>query len=394
MGYKSKKSSCSLCSNDAPVKHDFCCNNKGDKNQAWDFYFLTSSYQDSTGKTSDIISLLNQNVLIHADPAAFLIKKCWKWYDGKCDKRHQICPSDIHISYVAIESNNCPGGDNQGNLSSLPLAPELCCFNNTCEYSSLNTAQLSRPPGVKNRGQGVSGATLVEPNNASPFPACRAAPLHPSTGSVSTEGAVFPGTVLLRVCFNTSSNCIYIKTNTTQNKFSRFTCKTGGWDGSTKCIYSLGQSNSRCANNNNGLATPSNSIITVIKADDTPLSVEHCNESTTYCYFSGSIAGANGTSVVQCASGSNACGQPQAFGLFGNCSLTIAQLCPNFQELGYAGKGSDLPLTTGSTGNGDMSGNIDLMDYGGLSSPYTYMALTWNDPNGECCPKKDNKKWW
>jgi hypothetical protein len=377
------------------VKHHSSCDNKqGDKNQAWDFYFLSSNYRNSNGTSA--ISLLNQNVVTHSDPAAFLIKKCWKWYDGKCDKHHQICPSDILVSYVALASNNCPDGDNQGNLSSLPLAPELCCFNNTCEYSSLSTAQLSRAPGVRE-----GGTTLVAAEGSSGDSSiCQAAPLTAADWNADGMQVVFannrvgPGTVLLRVCFNTSSNCIYIKTNTTQNKFSRFTCKTGGWDGSTKCIYSLGQSNSRCANNNNGLATPSNSIITVIKADDTPLSEEHCNESTTYCYFSGSIAGANGTSVVQCASGSNACGQPQAFGLFGNCSLTIDQLCPNFHELGYAGKGSDLPLTTGSTGNGASTGNSELADFGGLSSPYTYMALTWYDANGECCPKKDNKKWW
>ena len=33
------------------------------------------------------------------------------------------------------------------------------------------------------------------------------------------------------------------------------------------------------------------------------------------------------------------------------------------------------------------TGEFEEGEFGGLSCPYTYMALTWYDPNGDCCPK-------
>jgi hypothetical protein len=216
-----------------------------------------------------------------------------------------------------------------------------------------------------------------------------------SPGIIGATSAGNDGTVLLRVCFNTKSSCIYIKTPTTQNKFSRITAQCGsGWAKSTKCLYSLGMSSGRCANAGiGGKPIASNSAITVLKAESSDLIPNSScpgGQSLTYSYFSGSLAGANGTNVVPCASGVGACGQPNANGLFGNCVLNIQTICPDYQHLGYAGLGTDLVFTATPA-----SLNPSNANQRGLSFPYTYMALTWYDPLEDCCPKdKCQKNWW
>jgi hypothetical protein len=206
-----------------------------------------------------------------------------------------------------------------------------------------------------------------------------------------TSATAQDGTVLLRVCFNTKSNCIYIKTPTTQNKFSRITAQCGsGWGKSTKCLYTLGMNSGRCSNPNvGGKAIAGNSAITVLKAESSDL-VPSCpgGQSLTYCYFSGSLAGANGTTAVACTTGAGSCGQPNANGLFGNCVINVQSLCPDWQHLGYEGLGTDLVFTATPPSLNQNIGN----NRRGLSFPYTYMALTWYDALEDCCPTNTCKK--
>ena len=263
MRSKSKSTKdCTLCGRDAPKNKGFSCESSSDSNtpkpQAWDFYFLTNDYNPGS---PDILRDLNTAVACHTNAAAFLVNKCWQWYDGKCDKHHRICPSDIHVSYVSVAQNNCPGLDpGAGNFSSLPLGPAACCANNTsCSYENLVTSASSTPPGAPDVG--ALAVSLVEENSPD-IANCFAVPLAPgyrdTTRGLSqqkdsspgffgpTSATAQDGTVLLRVCFNTKSNCIYIKTPTTQNKFSRITAQCGsGWGKSTKCLYTLGMNSGR-----------------------------------------------------------------------------------------------------------------------------------------------------
>jgi hypothetical protein len=199
-------------------------------------------------------------------------------------------------------------------------------------------------------------------------------------------------TPLLRVCFNTSSSCIYVKTPSTQTKFSRVTCKSGGYPSIQKCIYTLGANGGgRCANHNPNTIKQGNSVITVLKADTSGQNLGCDQNAITYCYFSGALAGANGVAAMPCPSGTGSCGRPLANGIFGNCQICIKDLCPDYKHLGYCGNGNDKVFTSTLLMPGDPL-TPDPNNAVGLAAPYCFAALTWNDPLEDCCPKPHKKK--
>ena len=371
MPHSSSKSkslrNCALCKSD--IKNKFSCeiseDSKKPRPQAWDIYLFGS---DLAAKD---ITVLNTAVASNTNAAAFLVKKCWQWYDGKCDKAHVICPSDIHVSWVQVGVNNCPS---PGSQTQLPLGPEACCANNNCDISVFNTASQSTPFKVP----------LDDANEGIPLASCNSFPV--AYSDTDQDGPkIQQNTPLLRVCFNTSSSCIYVKTPSTQTKFSRFTCKSGGYPSMQKCIYTLGANGGgRCANNNPNTIKQGNSVITVLKADTSGQNLGCDQNAITYCYFSGALAGANGVTATPCpSSATGSCGRPLANGIFGNCQICIKDLCPDYKHLGYCGNGTDKVFTiTDSDPNNPVA----------LSAPYTYAALTWNDPLEDCCPKTHSKK--
>ena len=377
MPHSSSKSkslrNCALCKSD--IKNKFSCeiseDSKKPRPQAWDIYLFGS---DLTAIDTTDLTDINNAVASHTNAAAFLVKKCWQWYDGKCDKAHVICPSDIHVSWVQVGVNNCPS---VGNQTQLPLGPEACCANNNCDISVFNTASQSSPFKV------AGGVPLV--SNTDLESTCNSFPVAFSP-SDQTGPQLTQNTPLLRVCFNTSSSCIYVKTPSTQTKFSRFTCKSGGYPSIQKCIYTLGANGGgRCANTNPNTIKQGNSVITVIKADTSGQNLGCDQNAITYCYFSGALAGANGVKATSCPSVAGSCGRPLANGIFGNCDICIKDLCPDYKHLGYCGLGTDKVFT------GDKSGTTNPNAVG-LSAPYTYAAITWNDPLEDCCPKTHSKK--
>lgn len=402
-----KYKSCHLCDSDIPKKHS-CSNTDDDEDklQAWDIYFYLSTL---TALNQSQINVLNSKVKNHSDAAAFLLEKCFHWFDGKCDKKHRICPNDLHVSYVQINSNNCPGdigggGILEGNHTSIPLPPERCC-NTNCSFENISKTVLSQAPGiVPNEILGtplVSGDTILDIGTSNNFVDCwpiqtgldflgefidlnsRSLILLDVPGITPREGTTF-----LRVCFNTKSNCLYIKTPSTFNKYNRFTCTSGKYLGTTKCIYNLGQGGGRCSNtNNNGLPKPGNSQITVLKADNSPLDF-NCNDASSYCFWSGSLAGGHGSDTYAC---SQNCGVPNTRGLWGNAVVTLKDVCPNAIELGYTGNITNRVFCSNAFRdiNGELNSGVPEP---GLSFPYCYSLLTWKEKKSNgCC---DSKKYW
>jgi hypothetical protein len=264
------------------------------------------------------------------------------------------------------------------------LGPEACCANNDCDISVFNTASQSTPFKITD----LPARFPLVSSRGDDEPTCNSFPVAFSNGGPQ----ITENTPLLRVCFNTSSSCIYVKTPSTQTKFSRFTCKSGGYPSMQKCIYTLGANGGgRCANNNPNTIKQGNSVITVLKADTSGQNLGCDQNAITYCYFSGALAGANGVTAQTTGSPSftsDSCGRPAGNGIFGNCQICIKDLCPDYKHLGYCGNGTDKVFTTTVLTGGGVDPNNPVA----LSAPYTYAALTWNNPLEDCCPKPHSKK--